>query len=255
MDSGVSAAPVVASETDPSIPSRPPRRRERKKSTPPSPKLTSNGLPPTPKVHMGACFSKVFNGCPLGIHGTATWIHPETRDQHILIAAEEGLYTLNLNQLHDAYVHLLYPRRTIWMVVVKGLSNRFQISMFIKWFWSIYVCTFFSDVLMTLSGKTPHLYRHELIALFSQAHARHGNRFPLDRLLVPRRLSPSQRVPETRNCLRACVGKNPYNGYRYLCAATPNGIFLMQWYDPLNKFMLLKVYFRSWHLNLFCYSF
>ena len=122
MNSGVSPAPVVASEVDPSVPSRPPRRRERKKSTPPSPKLTSNGLPPTPKVHMGACFSKVFNGCPLGIHGTATWVHPETRDQHILIAAEEGLYTLNLNQLHDAYVHLLYPRRTIWMFVVKGLA-------------------------------------------------------------------------------------------------------------------------------------
>ena len=69
---------------------------------------------------MGACFSKVFNGCPLGIHGTASWIHPETRDQHILIAAEEGLYTLNLNQLHDAYVTLLFPRRTLWMHVVKG---------------------------------------------------------------------------------------------------------------------------------------
>ena len=97
---------------------------------------------------------------------------------------------------------------------------------------------------MTLSGKTPHLYRHELITLHSQA-GRHGvNRFPLDRLLVvSRRMSPSQRVPETRNCLRACVGKNPYNGYRYLCATTPNGIFLMQWYDPLNKFMLLKVLF------------
>jgi len=207
---------AAVAETDPSIPARPPRRRERKKSTPPSPKMTSNGLPPTPKVHMGACFSKVFNGCPLGIHCTASWIHPETRDQHILIGGEEGLYTLNLNQLHDAYVHLLFPRRTIWMVVVK-------------------------DVLMTLSGKTPHLYRHELPLLHSQA-GRLGNRFPLDRLLVPRRLSPSQRVPETRNCLRACVGKNPYNGYRYLCAATPNGIFLMQWYDPLNKFMLLKHY-------------
>lgn len=96
---------------------------------------------------------------------------------------------------------------------------------------------------MSLSGKTPHLYRHELIALHSQA-GRQGlnHRFPLDRLLVTRRMSPSQRVPETRNCLRACVGKNPYNGYRYLCAATPNGIFLMQWYDPLNKFMLLKHY-------------
>ena len=36
------------------------------------------------------------------------------------------------------------------------------------------------------------------------------------------------------------MGRNPYNGYKYLCGATPNGVFLMQWYDPLNKFMLLK---------------
>ena len=35
----------------------PPRRRDRKRHTPPRP--ISNGLPPTPKVHMGACFSKV----------------------------------------------------------------------------------------------------------------------------------------------------------------------------------------------------
>ena len=254
MNSGVSPAPVVASEVDPSVPSRPPRRRERKKSTPPSPKLTSNGLPPTPKVHMGACFSKVFNGCPLGIHGTATWVHPETRDQHILIAAEEGLYTLNLNQLHDAYVHLLYPRRTIWMFVVKGLAvdTKFSDSIIvIKYFLFLFCPT---DVLMTLSGKTPHLYRHELITLHSQA-GRSGNRFPLDRLLVPRRLSPSQRVPETRNCLRACVGKNPYNGYRYLCAATPNGIFLMQWYDPLNKFMLLKVIISNAFLSFYLITF
>jgi [mitogen-activated protein kinase] kinase 5 len=36
------------------------------------------------------------------------------------------------------------------------------------------------------------------------------------------------------------VARNPYNGYKYLCGASTNGIFLMQWYDPLNKFMLLK---------------
>ena len=36
------------------------------------------------------------------------------------------------------------------------------------------------------------------------------------------------------------MGRNPYNGYKYLCGATPGGVFLMQWYDPLNKFMLLK---------------
>lgn len=28
---------------------------------------------------MGACFSKVFNGCPLQIHAAVTWVHPVTR--------------------------------------------------------------------------------------------------------------------------------------------------------------------------------
>ena len=37
------------------------------------------------------------------------------------------------------------------------------------------------------------------------------------------------------------MGRNPYNGYKYLCGANSQGVFLMQWYDPLNKFMLLKV--------------
>lgn len=34
-----------------------PPRKHRRRHTPPRP--PSNGLPPTPKVHMGACFSKV----------------------------------------------------------------------------------------------------------------------------------------------------------------------------------------------------
>lgn len=43
-----------------------PPRKHRRRHTPPRP--PSNGLPPTPKVHMGACFSKVntehfLNGC------------------------------------------------------------------------------------------------------------------------------------------------------------------------------------------------
>lgn len=37
----------------------PPRRKDKRRhNTPPRPQ--SNGLPPTPKVHMGACFSKVW---------------------------------------------------------------------------------------------------------------------------------------------------------------------------------------------------
>lgn len=83
---------------------------------------------------MGACFSKVFNGCPLRIHCTASWIHPDTKDQYILIGAEEGIYNLNLNELHETAMDQLYPRRTIWMYVIK-------------------------DVLMTLSGKCNEIYR------------------------------------------------------------------------------------------------
>ncbi|XP_011333618.1 mitogen-activated protein kinase kinase kinase kinase 5 isoform X4 [Ooceraea biroi] len=205
-----SMSPDLLSDTPPV----PPRRRDRKRHTPPRP--ISNGLPPTPKVHMGACFSKVFNGCPLRIHCTASWIHPDTRDQHLLIAAEEGIYNLNLNELHETAIDQLYPRRTIWMYVIK-------------------------DVLMSLSGKTPQLYRHDLLAILSKQTHRfslHMNKIP--ERLVPRKFALTTKVPDTKGCIKCCVGRNPYNGYKYLCGAMPAGIFLMQWYDPLNKFMLLK---------------
>jgi hypothetical protein len=58
---------------------------------------------------------------------------------------------------------------------------------------------------------------------------------------VPKKFTMTQKVANTKGCSKCCVGRNPYNGYKYLCGATPQGIFLMQWYDPLNKFMLLKV--------------
>ncbi|KAJ8681486.1 hypothetical protein QAD02_017273, partial [Eretmocerus hayati] len=209
-DFGEEGEPDLLSSTPPV----PPRRRDRRRQTPPRP--ISNGLPPTPKVHMGACFSKVFNGCPLRIHSTASWIHPDTRDQHLLIAAEEGIYNLNLNELHETAIDQLYPRRTIWMYVIK-------------------------DVLMSLSGKTPQLYRHDLLALQSKQTHRfslHMNKIP--EKLVPRKFALTTRVPDTKGCSKCCVGRNPYNGYKYLCGAMPSGIFLMQWYDPLNKFMLLK---------------
>lgn len=67
------------------------------------------------------------------------------------------------------------------------------------------------------------------------------NRIP--EKFVPRKFALTTKVPDTKGCIRCCVGRNPYNGYKYLCGAMPTGVFLMQWYDPLNKFMLLKVSF------------
>ncbi|KAI8433584.1 hypothetical protein MSG28_015605 [Choristoneura fumiferana] len=192
----------------------PPRRaRVRRAHTPPRP--APNGLPPTPKVHMGACFSKVFNGCPLRINCTASWINPDTRDQHILIGAEEGIYTLNLNELHETAMDQLCPRRTIWLHVIQ-------------------------DVLMSLSGKTPSLYRHELLALLGSARGGKSLRVLPPRLLPDGSRSPPECPTPEASCMRCAVARNPYNGYKYLCGCTPHGLFLMQWYDPLHKFMLLK---------------
>lgn len=63
----------------------------------------------------------MFNGCPLKIYCTASWIHPETRDQHVFIGAEEGIYNLNLNELHETAIDQLYNRRTIWLYVIKDI--------------------------------------------------------------------------------------------------------------------------------------
>ncbi|XP_013380508.1 mitogen-activated protein kinase kinase kinase kinase 3-like [Lingula anatina] len=98
------------------------------------------------------------------------------------------------------------------------------------------------DVMMSLSGKTPQLFRHDLVMLV--ARQSHRLSLPINKIpekLVPRKFIPTTKVPDTKGCSRCCVGRNPYNGYKYLCGALPNSVILMQWYDPLNKFMLLKV--------------
>lgn len=220
----------------PSIPPPPPPPPSSKYSTAKTNQLTlgnddnhgrtlANGLPPTPRVLMGACFSKVFNGCPIRVNCAVSWIHPDTRDQHILLGCDEGIYTLNLNEIADACMDHIFPRRTTWMFVIK-------------------------DVLMSISGKTvTYLYRHDLVNLHNSSNKTATNRFGLqvDSMInkipdkfVPRKFTASTKVSETKGCIACCVGRN--NSYKYLCGAVQNGIFLMQWYNPMNKFMLLKQY-------------
>uniref|UniRef100_A0A8D3BW30 non-specific serine/threonine protein kinase n=1 Tax=Scophthalmus maximus TaxID=52904 RepID=A0A8D3BW30_SCOMX len=167
---------------------------------------------------MGACFSKVFNGCPLKIHCAVTWILPKTRDQHLILGAEEGIYTLNLNELHEDTLEKLLPQRCTWLYVM-------------------------NNVLMSVSGKSSQLYSHSLTALFEQRghlQKKHG-------INTVRRSSSiagesvkgvfSLSIPIQKVCH---ISRNPYTDSTFLCGAVPSGLVLLLWYEPLQKFMHLK---------------
>ncbi|TTI61474.1 Mitogen-activated protein kinase kinase kinase kinase 2 [Bagarius yarrelli] len=171
---------------------------------------------------MGACFSKVFNGCPLRIYCAVTWVFPKTRDQYLILGAEEGVYTLNLNELHEDTLEKLLPQRCTWLYVM-------------------------NNVLMSVSGKSCQLYSHSLTALFEQrGHVQRKpshlslstNRFT-DRI-IHRKFAVSLKIPDTKGCRKCSVARNPYTDSTFLCAAVPSGLVLLLWYEPLQKFMHLK---------------
>ncbi|TGZ64702.1 hypothetical protein CRM22_006239 [Opisthorchis felineus] len=181
---------------------------------------SSSGIPPTPQVNMGACFSLVFEGCPLKINSTATWVNPVNNGQILLFGTNDGIYYLSLKDLADSSLELLFPRRCLWLSVVR-------------------------DTMMSLSGRHPQLYCHNLVSLMklkTQGHVMSGNPSKLGKLtkLFPKRFSPSKKVPDTKGCRRVSVTRSPFNGAKYLCAAIGNEILVMEWFNPVSSFIEIK---------------
>uniref|UniRef100_A0A0N4ZT40 Mitogen-activated protein kinase kinase kinase kinase n=1 Tax=Parastrongyloides trichosuri TaxID=131310 RepID=A0A0N4ZT40_PARTI len=218
-------SPRLISRRPTAIPPLPPSQLDNKtiknihRSTTEPPDPTNfAGFLQTPAVTMGACFVNIFHGCSYKIHCTASWVHPISKKKLLLIGAEEGIFSLDLDELHENSLELIHKRRCVWLYVIK-------------------------DVLMAIQGKTPFLYRHDLIALtqknIAQKISKTVNKIP--EKFLPKALAVTVRLPETKDCLQCIIDKSPFGMQNtYLCCVIPNALLLFQWYEPYQKFLLLK---------------
>uniref|UniRef100_A0A8C6W4I4 Mitogen-activated protein kinase kinase kinase kinase n=1 Tax=Nannospalax galili TaxID=1026970 RepID=A0A8C6W4I4_NANGA len=173
-----------------------------------SPTVPEPGQPPLlppkkEKMRRKGCalLVKLFNGCPLRIHSTASWTHPSTKDQHLLLGAEEGIFGLNRND-QEATLEMGYA----------GIT------------------------------ETPHLYSHSILGLLERKETRTGGPIPhiSPHRLLARKNMVSTKIQDTKGCRACCVAESAGSGGPFLCGALETSVALYQWYQPMNKFLLVR---------------
>ncbi|XP_043086363.1 mitogen-activated protein kinase kinase kinase kinase 5-like isoform X2 [Puntigrus tetrazona] len=199
---------------DPSVhlqpPELPPKKDRRRRQAPQDPVECVSPVVKKPPI----VFRKVFHGCPLKLSCSSSWEHPVTKDQHLIFGADEGIFTLNLNG-SETTMELLFPGKCVWLYTIGG-------------------------VLMSVSGKSSQLHSHSLKELYEQTRREHRIvALPTHRLL-PRKFAISTKIPDTKGCRTCSVAHNSQNGCVFLCCALESSVVLLQWYEPMNKFMLIK---------------
>ncbi|XP_053124247.1 mitogen-activated protein kinase kinase kinase kinase 1 isoform X2 [Hemicordylus capensis] len=162
-------------------------------------------------------FKKVFNECPLHVTSATAWTHPNTNEPHLILGAEEGIFALNRSE-SEPTLELLYHSRTTWVYCI-------------------------GNALMSLSGKCPQLFSHNLLGLYEQSRRdqRPGAYISPHRLL-PRKNVITTKIPDTKGCQKCCVARKAQTSCHYLCGALEAGVMLLQWYEPMQKFMLVKYF-------------
>ncbi|KAB0382355.1 hypothetical protein FD755_004272 [Muntiacus reevesi] len=207
-------SPHLTAHSEPSLWNPAPREPDQPPLLPPKKEKMKR------KVRLGcALLVKLFNGCPLRIHSTAAWTHPSTKDQHLLLGAEEGIFILNRND-QEATLEMVW----LWLGW-EGQGSELK-----------------GSKVISTRRKTPYLYSHSILGLLERKEARAGS--PIAHIsphrLLARKNIVSAKIPDTKGCRACCVAEGASSGGPFLCGALETSVVLLQWYQPMNKFLLVR---------------